>query len=128
MNFFDAVKTCLMKYATFQGRAARAEFWYWTLFSWLLSLAAMAVDQAGGADGTGGAQLASTLVMLATWLPGLAVAVRRLHDVNRSGWWFLVAFTGIGLLLLLYWFVQPGKDEGNAYQSERATPKGESSC
>ncbi len=116
MNFFEAVKTCLTKYATFRGRAARSEFWYWSLFSCLLSLAAMAIDQAmSGADGAGGSQLASNLVMLATLLPGMAVSVRRLHDVNRSGWWFLASFTGIGLLLLLYWFVLPGKDEGNAY-------------
>ncbi|GAB7078387.1 DUF805 domain-containing protein [Megalodesulfovibrio paquesii] len=117
MDFTTSIKTCFGKYATFKGRASRAEFWYWALFVWLLSLAAMAVDTflANGASPEPGMQLCSTLVSLATMLPGLAVTVRRLHDVNRSGWWFLVAFTVVGCLLLLYWAVMPSKDDGNRY-------------
>ncbi len=52
---------------------------------------------------------------LATALPGIAVSVRRLHDVNKSGWWFLITFTGIGSILLLYWALLPSKDEENIY-------------
>lgn len=119
MNFFQAVGICFKKYATFAGRATRSEFWYWSLFTWLLSLVALAIDASltDGVGPIGGKQLFSSLVALATLLPSLAVTVRRLHDVNRSGWWFLVAFTGIGLILLLYWSVVPSRNEGNRYES-----------
>jgi len=116
MGFFDAVKACFGKYATFKGRAIRSEFWYWTLFTWILSIVAFFLDGLiSGGDAAGGTQVISTLVSLVVCLPGIAVAVRRLHDVNRSGWWFLLSFTVIGIILLLFWFVLPGKDEGNAY-------------
>ena len=117
MTFFQAVGICLTKYATFAGRATRSEFWYWTIFTWLLSVAALTVDAsfASGDAAFGGKQLLSSLVALATFLPSIAVTVRRLHDVKRSGWWFLAAFTGIGLILLLYWAVVASRDEGNTY-------------
>lgn len=117
MNFFQAVGICFKKYATFAGRATRSEFWYWSLFSWLLSLAALAIDSSltNGSAQMDEKQLFSMLVVLATCLPSVAVSVRRLHDVKRSGWWFLVAFTGIGLILLLYWAVVPSRNEGNTY-------------
>jgi len=117
MNFFQAVGICFKKYVTFAGRATRSEFWYWSLFSWLLSLAALTIDAslANGASQMDGKQLFSSLVALATFLPSIAVSVRRLHDVKRSGWWFLVAFTGIGLILLLYWAVVPSRNDGNKY-------------
>jgi len=117
MTFFQAVSICFKKYATFAGRATRAEFWYWSLFSWLLSLIALAIDTSFSKDvgQGGGSQIVSTIVALATFLPSLSVTIRRLHDVKRSGWWFLVAFTGIGLILLLYWAVVPSRNEGNKY-------------
>jgi len=117
MSFFQAVGICFKKYVTFKGRATRSEFWYWSLFSWLLSLAALAIDSSlsGGAGHMDGKQLFSTLVALATVLPGLAVSIRRLHDVRHSGWWFLIAFTGIGLILLLYWSVLPSRNVDNHY-------------
>lgn len=117
MDFITSVKTCFGKYATFGGRASRPEFWYWTLFAWLLSVVALVVDTAlaSGAGAEPGMQLASTVISLATALPSLAVGVRRLHDVNRSGWWMLLALTVVGCVLLLYWFVVPSKNEGNRY-------------
>lgn len=117
MNFFQAVGICFKKYTTFAGRATRSEFWYWALFSWLISIAALTIDSSlpGDAGQMGGAQLFSSLVALATCLPSLAVSVRRLHDIKRSGWWFLLAFTGIGLILLFVWAVMPSRDEGNTY-------------
>lgn len=118
MDFVTAIKTCLGKYATFKGRASRSEFWYWTLFTWLLSVAAMLVDSAmgGGVSATEpGIQVVSTIVMLAIWMPTLGVSVRRLHDVNRTGWWVLLALTVLGAVVLLYWFVMPSKDANNRY-------------
>lgn len=118
MDFVTAIKTCLGKYATFKGRASRSEFWYWTLFTWLLSVAAMLVDSAMGGGVSAaepGMQVVSTIVMLAIWMPTLGVSVRRLHDVNRTGWWILLALTVLGAIVLLYWFVMPSKDANNRY-------------
>ena len=56
-----------------------------------------------------------TINALVLFVPGIAVAVRRLHDTDRSGWWFLLAFTVIGILLLFYWYVQPGTQGMNRY-------------
>ncbi len=102
MNFGQAISTCLSKYATFTGRASRPEFWWFFLFQLLVSIAAsMLGDVANG------------LVNLALLLPALAVGARRLHDIGRSGWWQLIMLTVIGLLVLIYWWVQP-TGEGTA--------------
>ena len=96
MNFGLAIVTCLSKYATFTGRASRSEFWWFFLFQTLVSVAA-------GMFGDG----FSGLIGLSLLLPSIAVATRRLHDIDRSGWWQLLSLTGIGVFLLLYWWVQP---------------------
>ena len=105
MNFGQAIASCLSKYATFSGRASRPEFWWFFLFQILVSIAAsMLGDVVGG------------LVSLALLLPALAVGTRRLHDIGKSGWWQLIALTGIGLLVLIYWWVQPADEGGNTYE------------
>ena len=108
MNFGQAISVCLSKYATFTGRAARSEFWWFFLFQILISIAAgMLGDVVGG------------LVSLALLLPALAVGTRRLHDIGKSGWWQLIMLTVIGLLVLIYWWVQPTDEGGNAYEVVR---------
>lgn len=97
MTFVDAIKSGFNKYATFSGRASRSEFWFWTLFSILANLAASIIDALFGLG------LVSVVVSLALLLPGLAVSVRRLHDIDRTGWWLLLIFTGIGIILLIVW-------------------------
>ena len=105
MNFGQAISSCLSKYATFSGRASRPEFWWFFLFQILVSIAAsMLGDVVGG------------LVSLALLLPALAVGTRRLHDIGKSGWWQLIALTGIGLLVLIYWWVQPADEGGNTFE------------
>ena len=100
MNFGQAISTCFAKYATFSGRASRPEFWWFFLFQILVSMAAsMLGDVVAG------------LVSLAVLLPALAVGARRLHDIGRSGWWQLIMLTVIGLLLLIYWWVQPASGD-----------------
>lgn len=100
MNFGQAISTCFSKYATFSGRASRPEFWWFFLFQVLVSIAAsMFGDVING------------LVNLALLLPALAVGARRLHDIGKSGWWQLIALTVIGLLVLIYWWVQPGNND-----------------
>ena len=97
MNFGQAIATCLTNYATVTGRAARPEFWWFFLFQFLVSVAASMLGD-----------MASGLVGLALLLPALAAGARRLHDIGKSGWWQLLLLTGIGFLLLIYWWVQPG--------------------
>ena len=100
MNFGQAISTCFAKYATFSGRASRPEFWWFFLFQILVSIvASMLGDVVAG------------LVSLALLLPALAVGARRLHDIGKSGWWQLIMLTVIGLLLLIYWWVQPGSGD-----------------
>lgn len=96
MTFADAVKTCLYKYAGFSGRAGRAEFWWFTLFVFIASLGAQALEWAiNSATGTpDGPRILSGVLSLALFLPGLAVTWRRLHDTGHPGWWYLI----LGLL------------------------------
>jgi len=105
MNFGQAISVCLSKYVTFTGRASRPEFWWFFLFQILISLAASMLGDA-----------ISGLVALGLLLPGLAVGARRLHDIGKSGWWQLILLTVIGLLVLIYWWVQPTVEGGNAYE------------
>ena len=112
MNFGQAISSCFSKYATFSGRARRSEYWYWTLFAFLVSLLVYPMDGiAFGMWGFWDAGPLGTFSSLALFVPSLAVSIRRLHDINKSGWWFLTLLTGIGILLLLYWAVLPSKEE-----------------
>jgi uncharacterized membrane protein YhaH (DUF805 family) len=113
MEFGQAITSGFANYVNFKGRACRSEFWYWTLFAVLASLAANIID--GFLLLTSGAALLSTLVGLGLLLPGLAVGVRRLHDIDRTGWWVLIAFTLIGLIVLIYWDCLKGTDGPNQY-------------
>ena len=106
MTFVDAVKKCFTNYVGFTGRAPRSEYWWWVLFVVLASIILSMVSQE-----------LSGVFSLAVLLPGIAVAARRLHDMGKSGWWQLLIFIPlIGLLVLLYWMVQPSEGD-NAYGS-----------
>ena len=103
MDFVQAIKSCLGQYATFSGRAKRSEFWWFFLFQVLVMVAAsMLGDVING------------IASLALLLPALAVGARRLHDIGRTGWWQLLLLSGIGFLVLLYWWVQPSDGSANA--------------
>ena len=109
MGFWDAVGVCFAKYANFQGRATRPEYWYFVLFNILASIAAGFID-VSLRDNT-----VASLCTLIFFLPGLAVTARRLHDIGRSGWWQLISLTGIGVFLLIFWFCQRSELGANAY-------------
>jgi uncharacterized membrane protein YhaH (DUF805 family) len=100
MNFGEAIKSGFNNYATFSGRAARSEFWYWALFAFLVTSAGGIIDAALIESENG---LVAPLLSLALLLPGLAVAVRRLHDLDRTGWWVLICLTIVGIILLIIW-------------------------
>jgi uncharacterized membrane protein YhaH (DUF805 family) len=109
MNFGEAVASGLGHYVSFAGRAPRSEFWYWYLFVFILSLIANIVDAAIGM------QLVGLIVSLALLLPGISMGVRRLHDLDRTGWWFLIVFTGIGAILLIVWACLKGTAGPNRF-------------
>ena len=105
-------KLALSKYAQFTGRSRRSEYWYFTLVNILIS---MGFNILTAVTEVGLFGMLGSLVGLALVIPGLAVAVRRLHDVGRSGWWYLIALTGIGIFVLLYWFVQDSEAGANKW-------------
>jgi uncharacterized membrane protein YhaH (DUF805 family) len=149
MEFVTAIKTCFSKYATFQGRAGRAEYWWWFLFLVLVNLVLWQTRS----------NVITGIVGIALLLPNWAVSVRRLHDVNHSGWFLLLpapfvalaaifgtiyvlgrtglmapyaasgmAFATFGLisiaasLILLFWFCHKGTAGLNQYGAAPAMP------
>lgn len=106
MTFTRSISTCLAKYVNYHGRAGRPEYWWFYLFTLLLSWAALAVDKSG---------LSYLVIYLGLAAPSWAACVRRLHDTNRSGWWSLLPLTIIGVIPLIYWLARPGDEGANEY-------------
>ena len=104
MTIQESVKTCLRKYADFNGRATRAEYWWWVLATVLASFAIGAVDGFINAfAGPYAFSPFSAIFGLAVLLPDLAVTCRRLHDIGKTGWWQLLwfAIAGAGWLIFV---------------------------
>jgi uncharacterized membrane protein YhaH (DUF805 family) len=102
MNWYLAA---LKKYAVFAGRARRKEFWFFTLFNVLIAVVLTMIDMFTGTfDEDVGLGLLSGLFALAMLIPSIAVTVRRLHDTDRSGWWYLLVFLPVigGLVILVF--------------------------
>ncbi|MGB8624019.1 MAG: DUF805 domain-containing protein [Paracoccaceae bacterium] len=113
MDFQTAVRTCLLKYATFTGRARRAELWWFVLFNLLVQIVMSLLD------GILGIALLSVLFSLAMIVPNIAVGVRRLHDLDKSGWWYLlVLIPVIGALILIFFFIQRGTVGPNRFGAD----------
>jgi len=114
MNWYLEV---LKKYAIFSGRARRKEYWLFVLFNFIASLILSIID---GMFGTysleTGMGLLSNLYLLAVLIPGIAVSVRRLHDISRSGWWLLIGLIPlIGAIVLLIFMAQDSKPGENQF-------------
>jgi len=119
MTFTDSIKTCFGKYATFAGRASRSEYWWYTLFVVLASVATSMLDVTLFGFEEADARPFNTTFSVITFIPSIAVTVRRLHDKNRSGWWWWLAlFPVIGWIILLYWTVTKGTEGDNNFGSE----------
>ena len=116
MNFGQAIKSGFSNYVTFSGRAARSEFWYWTLFVTLVTMAAGILDHGFfDFDETGTTGVFGPLVSLIFFLPGLSISARRLHDLDRTAWWLLLILTLIGAILLIIWDCLKGTSGPNQY-------------
>ena len=110
MNIFEALKKCFLNYANFHGRARRSEYWYFCLFNLVVMIILMKVSAALGS------KILLYLWDLATVCPGLAVSWRRLHDIGKSGKYWLVNFIpGIGGIIFTVWTLQMGEVGPNQY-------------
>jgi len=104
MGFFASIGSCFSKYTTFRGRAQRSEFWYFVLFLCLLALPAALLGPFGA------------FLFLPVLLPAISVEVRRLHDIDRSGWWvWLCLLPPINLVVKLIWWTRKGTDGANRF-------------
>lgn len=98
MDFVTAVKTCFQKFGTFTGRATRAEFWWWQLFTFLVGIVMVFIPILGWA------------VIVALWVPSWAVAWRRFHDIGMAGGFYFISWIPlIGLIICILWWCQPSE-------------------
>ena len=119
MNFGKAIATCMGKYSTFSGRASRSEYWWFYLFTILMSWGATIVD---GAVSSFGDPMVEILVTLVFFVPIIAAGCRRLHDMGKSGWWQLLFIIPIiGWILLIVWLATNTKPEGDKYNQIEAS-------
>jgi uncharacterized membrane protein YhaH (DUF805 family) len=110
MNPIEAISSGFRHYVNFKGRALRSQYWWWTLFVSIVVLVVNLIQNATSID------FLTSIVALALFLPGLSVAIRRLHDTNRRGWWILIGLIPIvGWIILFIWFVSKGTEGDNNY-------------
>lgn len=124
-TFKEAIAICLSKYADFTGRACRAEYWYWGLLMFLSFIAywGLANISMGNIIAYSYDEKTFVTVTIIYWiwclgmlLPSLAVTIRRLHDIGKSGWWYFITLIPIiGGIILLIWMCQDGEQNANKY-------------
>jgi uncharacterized membrane protein YhaH (DUF805 family) len=112
MNWYLEV---LKKYAVFDGRARRQEYWMFILISIIISVVLQVVEGFVGLRMSSGYGILSSIYSLAVLVPTIAVGVRRLHDTGRSGLWYLIILTCVGGIVLLVWFIQDSQPNSNQY-------------
>ncbi len=112
VSFVEAIKMAIQQnYCNFSGRSSRSEYWWFTLFTFILGVLLTLIF----GDGTLGSVI-SGVVNLALLLPSLGVAVRRLHDIGKSGWWLFLAFLPIvGWIILIVWECKESQPVPNEY-------------
>lgn len=105
MTFMESIQTCFHKYSDFNGRASRAEFWWWVLFCFVVGCVCGLI-----ADWLG------SIASLALLVPNLAVSWRRLHDIGRAGGWFFIGLIPVvGTIIMIIWYVKPGEPQPNRF-------------
>ncbi len=111
--FAQAVSSAFSNYVNFSGRASRTEYWYFALFLFIVGVATSLIDYVAMPDIEWSPL--NTIFSLATFLPSLSVSVRRLHDIDRTGWWVLIALTIVGLIVLLIFACTRGTIGSNRF-------------
>jgi len=120
MNFTQAVSSGFSNYVNFAGRATRSEYWYWVLFVIVASIVASITDVVLGI------RLFKPIFGLAVLLPSIAVGIRRLHDLDRCGWWLLLNFIPlIGAIVLIVWFCSRGTVGANRFGPDPLSGRGQ---
>ena len=116
MNIQTSIKTCFNKYATFSGRASRSEFWFFVLFNFLGGIITFIIDvMILGYSIESEFTPINSIFSLVLIIPTIAVTCRRLHDVNKSGWWQLIVITIIGIIPLMIWLCSEGTKKNNSH-------------
>jgi len=113
VNIGQSISYCFSNYFNFSGRGSRSEYWWFFLFATAVEFAGSVWDASMG--DTSGNGMMYWLAILVTFCPGIAAGARRLHDVNKSGWWQLIAITIIGIIPLLIWMATEGTKKKNKH-------------
>lgn len=122
MGFVEAVQSCFRQYVGFSGRARRSEYWWFFLFTVLVSIVTSVLDSILGtmSEDTNVGVIGS-IASLALLLPSIAVAIRRLHDTSRSGWWILIGLIPIiGWIILIVFYCQDSHGDNEHGPSPKA--------
>ena len=124
MTFGNAIKYAFIKCFDFKSRSSRSEFWYFYLFTTILGFIGLQIDRLLNLEILG-LQLAQEVIILGPiyiflyflfFIPSLSLYIRRLHDINRSGWWLLIALIPfIGIITLIFFWCLKGTQEKNIY-------------
>lgn len=116
--------TVFRRWRDFSGRSSRREYWMFTLVLLIIAFGLGIVDgvMLGVMDYTQNEAEAQLLTLgnaysLVTLIPSISVSVRRLHDIDKSGWWLLLCLTGIGIILIIYWACVTSDEDDNRYGS-----------
>jgi len=105
MSFLKSIETCFLKYADFNGRASRPEFWWFYLFNIVCWIVAFAISP-----------VIELVVIAGLLLPYIAVTARRLHDINKSGWLQLIAIIPlVGWIIMIIWCATDGERKNNRF-------------
>ena len=115
MDFATSIKTCFSKYAVFSGRASRSEYWWFALFGFIGGIVTLVIDVMILGYSSESYGPTNIIFSVVTFLPYLSVGARRLHDINKSGWWQLITLTVIGIILLIIWWATVGESKKNSH-------------
>ena len=118
MSFGTAIATCLRKYASFRGRARRSEYWWFVLFYLICLAVTFAVAMAVWENNHEASVLIFFLMFFILTIPRISALVRRLHDMDCSGWWYWITLIPFGGIVLLVWSCMEGTDGENRFGAD----------
>lgn len=110
VGFVESVKLFFRNYVNFKDRSSRGAYW-WLVLAYLIAAIVLSLI-----DAMIGFSLLSNLLTLATIIPNIALSVRRLHDIDKSGWWVLIGLIPlVGWIVLIVWACRPGQRAPNRF-------------